>query len=65
MDPGPDQVTLLPEQLNRLARVGAETGTAIAISQKGCVIHVRAGNESFAINAKGENIYHQEQETLC
>lgn len=62
---GPSQMTLLPEQCDRLARVSAQTGAAIGITQNGSVITVSTGSDTFRIDARGQDIPPSNQEKLC
>lgn len=57
-------MTLLPKQLDRLAREAAQTGAAIGISQTGSVIHADTGYEKFSIDAQGNDTT-SNQEKAC
>jgi hypothetical protein len=47
------QVTLLPEQVYRLADIAAQNRGAIGLSQTGSVIHVDTGTVKFDVGPQG------------
>lgn len=59
------QVTILPAQFSRLAKLSQKLNCAIGISQKGSVLHVNTGDAKFDIDAQGETIEPLHQEKLC
>lgn len=58
------RVTILPEQIRRLAELSQESTGAIEIVQRGNVLHFYNGNTKLSVNARGNQIHNDNQEQL-
>lgn len=59
------RVTILPEQVRRLAELSQESPGAIEIVQRGSVLHFNNGTTKLSVNASGGHIHNDNQEQLC
>jgi hypothetical protein len=60
------RVTILPEQVRRLAELSQEKDCAIEIVQRGSVLIFFDGSTKLSINARGNPVNtNPDQETLC
>lgn len=59
------RVTILPEQVRRLAELSEEGSGAIEIVQRGSVLHFYNGITKLSVNAHGGYIHNDNQEQLC
>lgn len=59
------RVTLLPQQIRRLAELSTETRSAIEVVQYGSVLHINTGSLKLSVDAQGYDIHPQNQEQLC
>jgi hypothetical protein len=59
------RVTMLPEQIRRLAELASQgNGGAIEVQQHGSVLYFNDGTSKFSVNARGEDIQSPTQEHL-
>lgn len=65
MTQGHGRVTLLPEQICRLAALSELQPCAIEIVQNGSVIQLNNGFIKFSVDADGKDINPPNQEPLC
>lgn len=60
------RVTILPEQVRRLAELSESSNCAIEIVQNGgSVLHLSDGTTKFSVDARGNTIQNANQDTLC
>lgn len=57
-------MTLLPEQLGRLAELYPEGG-AVILYQNGSTVYANNGSKRFTVNAQGTIVDNPDQESLC
>lgn len=65
MTQGNGRVTLLPEQIRRLAELSELQPCAIEVVQNGNVVQLNNGFIKFSVDADGKNINPPNQEPLC
>lgn len=58
------RVTILPEQVCRLAELSARSKCAIEIVQSGSVLLLNNGKTKLVVNADGDDIHPSNQEQL-
>lgn len=59
------RVTILPEQIRRLAELSEQQPCAIEIVQNGSVLQLSNGLIKFSVDAHGNDIHPSNQEPLC
>jgi hypothetical protein len=62
---GNGRVTILPDQIRRLAELGAQGSSAIEVTQNGSVLYFNDGKTKLSIDANGNDIHPPDQEKLC
>lgn len=59
------RVTLLPQQIRRLADLAEESPSAIEVKQKGSTLYFNNGQTRIMVNAAGNDVNPPNQESFC